>query len=87
MIDSLKFNNGLCGFKEGSKIEVVTVKEVSDEDWKTASVHGIKPIPPGVRLLVKEVVHNFYGRYLVVDYADWQYYLDPLNCDFVKEVN
>lgn len=81
-IEAMRFNNEYRGYVVGNKLRVKTAKEVADEDWKTALVHGIKPIPTGV-VLICEVYKNFYGTYLKTTYNGHTYYIEPRDCDYI----
>ena len=41
---------------------------IEDEDWKTASALGIKPIPKGVVVDVIGTFNNYYGSFVKVRY-------------------
>lgn len=81
-IEGMWFNNGYMGYVVGNKLRVKTTKEVVDEDWKTALVHDIKPIPTGVELIC-EVYNNCYGTYLKTKYNGQTYYIEPRDCDYI----
>lgn len=76
------FHNGLYGVFKGKPVRVKTIKEVQDEDWKTALVNKQESIPTGEHL-VAEIISNFYGTFLMVRYKAWLYYIKPTDCDYI----
>lgn len=54
--------------------KAITNTVIQDEDWKTASALGIKPIPKGTIVDVIGTFQNFYGNYTKVKYQGYTYY-------------
>lgn len=67
---------------------VKTVKDCQDEDWKTAIAQNKPIIPAGTELQVKQVMRNFYGTFIEVEYFGYLYYVNPYNLIYVgsKEI-
>lgn len=59
--------------------KAMTVCEIADEDWKTATALGIKPIPKGTVVEVIGTFSNFYGTYTKVRYNNYVYYTKAKN--------
>lgn len=76
------FHNGLFGVFKEKPVRVKTIKEVQDEDWKTALVHKQEPIPADEHLDA-EIIGNCYGTFLKVRYKAWLYYIKPTDCDYI----
>ena len=84
MLTSLSFRNGLFAFFKDKPFTVTTVKDVQDEDWKTAIAHNLKPIPAGTELQVTYYL-NFYGEYFKAEYNGHIYYIRPRDCNFKNQ--
>lgn len=54
--------------------KAITNTAIEDEDWKTASALGIKPIPKGTVVEVIGTFQNYYGNYIKVKYNGYTYY-------------
>lgn len=61
---------------------VKTKCEVHDHDTKTAYAQGIPPIPAGETVILIEALTNFYGRYYLVKWKDYNYYVQDRELDF-----
>lgn len=61
----------------------IAKKELADEDWKTQLAKGYGNIPQGAECKFIKTIHNFYGKYVLVEYNNYRYYVKP--CD-LKEV-
>lgn len=81
--EHIQFNNGLYTIHKSMPFKVRTAKETCEEDWKTAIVHEIPPIPANTDLTVKRVFLNLYDRILEVDYNGRSYSISAENCDFI----
>ena len=62
---------------------VRALEDAPDEDWKTATVHGISYIPKGEEVKVVARLDNFYGRWLQVLYDGCEYSVDPRYFEYV----
>ena len=55
----------------------ITKKELADEDWKTQLALGYKNIPKDAKCNFIKTIHNFYGNYILVEYDNHTYYVNP----------
>lgn len=60
----------------------IAKKELMDEDWKTQLAKGYGNIPQGAKCQFIKSVHNLYGNYILVEYDNHRYYVNP--CDLEK---
>lgn len=65
------------------RFRVKTICECQNEDWKTAIAHHQPRIPEGTELEVKDILQNFYGKFIEVDYQGDRYSLDPKNVEYI----
>ena len=63
----------------------IAKKELVDEDWKTQLAGGYGNIPQGAECQFIKSVHNFYGNYVLVEYNNHTYYVNPQNLEEVGE--
>ncbi len=81
-VTRLNFRNGcyaLCERLYGDYY-IISHKELYCEDWK----YFKDKIPPDTKLGIKEVLTNFYGKFVEVKYKGKVYYIDPLKVDIVR---
>ena len=64
--------------------KAMTNRTIEDEDWKTASALGIKPIPKGVVVDVIGTFNNYYGSFVKVRYQGYTYYTKSAYLDKIK---
>ena len=58
-------------------ITYIAKKELADEDWKTQLAKGYKNIPKGAECKFIKSIRNFYGNYILVEYDNHTYYVNP----------
>lgn len=73
-------NDYLLDIRRSPKVR--TIKDTSDEDFKTAIALRIPSIPKGTELVVEDVTRNFYGIFLDVRYGGYLYYINPRNVEY-----
>lgn len=57
-------------------MEAITIKELSNEDWKTQLARGYSNIPANATVKVIETkINNFYGQWCLVEYNGNRYYV------------
>lgn len=64
-------------------IKYIAKKELMDEDWKTQLAQGYKNIPQGAECIYIKSVNNYYGNYVLVEYDNHTYYVNPKNLEKV----
>lgn len=53
------------------------IDDVYDENWKTAIRHGNPCIPKGTKVLLEDIITNYYGKYLCIRYDGYLFYASP----------
>lgn len=67
-------------------MKAITVKELSNEDWKTQLARKYGNIPPNTEVeVIKQDVMNFYGSWCLVEYNGNRYYVDEKDLIFKEE--
>ena len=56
---------------------VKILESCNDENFKTAQVRHPKDLPVGEFFLVNSILHNLYGEFLLINYNDYEYSIDP----------
>lgn len=70
-------------FFDEDKYILGTERDIYDEDWKTALVHGNPCIPKGTKVELEKVVRNFYGTYFLIQYAGRLFYANPKHFTYI----
>lgn len=78
----LEFYNGLMLIRKGQPFCVRTIRNCTDEDWKTAVARNKPFIPGGTNLTVSDVVQNLFGRFLQVEYSGMKYSIRSDDCNY-----
>ena len=66
---------------------VRTIKPALEQDYKTAIILGIEPIPEGTELKVFSILDNYYGRFFICEYNGRKYNINPNDCEFINSLN
>lgn len=53
------------------------IKNVYDEDWKTAVTHGNPCIPKGTKVMLEDIITNYHGKYLCIRHDGYLFYANP----------
>lgn len=61
-----------------------SIEDVYDEDWQTAVARGNSYIPKGTKVVLEDVITNFYGKYLCVRYNGYLFYAKPSAFKYVE---
>lgn len=56
---------------------VKILESCNDENFKTRQVRHPKDLPVGEFFLVSSILRNFYGEFLLINYNDYEYSIDP----------
>ena len=56
---------------------VKILESCNDENFKTRQVRHPKDLPVGEYFLVNSILRNLYGEFLLINYNDYEYSIDP----------
>ena len=56
---------------------VKILEACNDENFQTRQVRHPKDLPVGEIFLVNSILHNLYGEFLLINYNDYEYSIDP----------
>lgn len=81
-IKIITVSNGDVIFSKKQRLYLWTTQLVFHEDWKS---HNREPIPANTKILVFDLMSNFYGKWIETYYQGRYYSIDPRYLEWRKE--